>query len=143
MNPWLAHLDNLDLQWIVDAGIPHWYDAGIDVWLNAQFFVLRGQLQREDQWAHPGALLGLESWMVRWPSHAAWTVSTSVMGLLLPLRDAHRVRWAQALSVALAAEGRQRNRMDPLADETEAVALKFRYITSRLGWLEEDSNRVK
>ena len=143
MNPWLAHLDNVDLQWIVDAGLPQWYDAGVDVWLNAPFLVLHGRLHRDETWGHPGGLLGVEAWLMHWPTHAPWHVETPVAGLQLPLQESHRAHWAQALSVALAAEARQRARPEPVEDETEAVSLKFRYITSRLGWVKEDQRRVQ
>lgn len=143
MNPWLAHLDNVDLQWIVDSGRPQWYDAGVQIWMNAPFLILHGRLSREGLWGHPGGVLGLESWLMHWPSHSPWYVEVPVAGLQLPLQESHRTHWAQALSVAIAAEARQRGRCEPVDDETEAVSLKFRYITSRLGWVEEDQRCVQ
>jgi len=139
MNPWLAHLDNLDLQWIADTGIRRRFDSGVDAWIDAPFFVLFGQLSRDACRAYPGSVLGLEGWLHHRPSLHPWVVQTPVEGLVLPLSAAHRARWAQAFSVALAAEGRQRLRSEPMTDETEAVALKFRFVVNRIQRSEQGS----
>lgn len=132
MNPWFAHLENQDLQWIVSHGRGLYLDPGVSVQMPNPLLLLDGQVSFSGRVRGRGAVLGLSEWYLQSGQGVAWTVDTPVWALELPLGERHRIDWATALSVALSAEARllQPDVRD-LAD-VEAATLKFRYVLSRL-----------
>lgn len=132
MNPWFAHLENQDLQWIVSHGRGLYLDPGVSVEIRTPLLILDGQVSFAGRVRGRGAVLGLAEWYLETADTVAWSVDTPVWALELPLGERHRLDWATALSVALSAEARllQPEARD-LAD-VEAATLKFRYVLSRL-----------
>ena len=45
MNPWIAHLENQDLKWIVDSGRGVYFDPGIDILFPNPTLILDGELE--------------------------------------------------------------------------------------------------
>ncbi len=132
MNPWFAHLENQDLQWIVSHGRGLYLDPGVSVEIRRPLLILDGQVSFAGRVRGRGAVLGLSEWFLETDETMAWSVDTPVWALELPLADRHRTDWAAALSVAMSAEARLlQPEVRDLAD-VEAAALKFRYVLSRL-----------
>ncbi len=132
MNPWIAHLENQDLQWIVDQARGLYLDPGVSVMFPRPCLILDGELNCQGRVRGSGALLGLAEWYLDASERALWQVDTAVWGLELPLREQHREDWAIALAVGLSAETRLLlPEAHDLAD-VEAATLKFRYVLSRL-----------
>ena len=132
MNPWIAHLEKQDLQWIVDQGRGLYLDPGVSVMFPKPCLILDGELNCQGRVRGGGAVLGLAEWYLDASELALWQVDTAVWGLELPLREHHREDWAIALAVGLSAETRLLlPEAQDLAD-VEAATLKFRYVLSRL-----------
>ncbi len=133
MNPWMAHLENQDLDWMVEAGRGIYADPEAVLPLDQPMLVLAGTVRCGDRLRGPGALLGAAEWYLDADTPVNWTVEAPLWGLSLPLQMHHRADWAVALAVALSAETRV------VADESEealadgeAAGLKFRYVLNRL-----------
>ena len=76
MNPWIAHLENQDLKWIVDHGQGVYLDPGIDVHFPKPTLILDGQLECRSHVRGSGALLGISEWYLEVDRGALWGVKT-------------------------------------------------------------------
>lgn len=132
MNPWIAHLENQDLQWIVDHSRGLYLDSEIEIEFPKPCLILDGKLSCRDRVRGVGALLGISEWYLEVKTRVSWIVDTPVWALELPLSRRHRESWSIALAVAMSAEIRL---IEPLARDladVEAATWKFRYVLSRL-----------
>ena len=84
MNPWIAHLENQDLKWIVDSGRGVYFDPGIDVLFPNPTLILDGELECRGHLRGSGALLGISEWYLEAEKSSLWQVTTPVWGLELP-----------------------------------------------------------
>lgn len=132
MNPWIAHLENQDLQWIVENGRGLYFDPGVEVMFPKPSLILDGELNADGRVRGGGALLGLAEWYLDASERATWQVDTAVWALELPLTDFHRAHWSIALAVALSAEARLLLPENHDLADVEAATLKFRYVLNRL-----------
>jgi hypothetical protein len=132
VNPWIAHLENQDLKWIVDSGRGVYFDPGIDVLFPNPTLILDGELECRGHLRGSGALLGISEWYLEAEKSSFWQVTMPVWGLELPLTQKHKKAWSVALAVAMSAEIRlSQPDAQGLAD-VEAAQLKFRYVLSQL-----------
>jgi hypothetical protein len=125
VNPWIAHLENQDLQWIVDHSRGLYLDSEIEIEFPKPCLILDGKLSCRDRVRGGGALLGISEWYLEVKTRVSWIVE-------LPLSRRHRESWSIALAVAMSAEIRL---IEPLARDladVEAATWKFRYVLSRL-----------
>ena len=132
MNPWIAHLENQDLKWIVDHAEGLYFDPGVDVFFPKPILVLDGQLECRGHIRGSGALLGLSEWYLEVDQYAQWKVTTPVWGLELPLTRQHKTLWSVAIAVAMSAESRLAQPDALGLADVEAARLKFRYVVSQL-----------
>jgi hypothetical protein len=132
MNPWIAHLENQDLKWIVDHGQGVYLDPGIDVRFSKPTLILDGQLECRSHVRGSGALLGISEWYLEVDHGAHWSVNTPVWALELPLTRQHKSTWSVALAVAMSAETRLAQPDARGLADVEAARLKFRYVVSQL-----------
>ena len=132
MNPWIAHLENQDLKWIVDHAEGIYFDPGVDVVFPKPVLILAGQLECRGHLRGSGALLGLSEWYLEVDQYAQWNVTTPVWGLELPLTRQHKSLWSVAIAVAMSAESRLAQPDARGLADVEAARLKFRYVVSQL-----------
>ena len=132
MNPWIAHLENQDLKWIVDHGQGVYLDPGIDVYFPEPTLILDGQLECRGHVRASGALLGISEWYLEVERGALWSLITPVWALELPLTRQHRTAWSVAIAVAMSAEIRLAQPDARGLADVEAARLKFRYVVSQL-----------
>ena len=132
MNPWIAHLENQDLKWIVDHGQGIYLDPEIEVFFPRPTLILDGQLECRHHVRGSGALLGISEWYLEAENSALWTVNTPVWALELPLTKRHKTKWSVAIAVALSAETRLAQPDAKGLADVEAARLKFRYVVSQL-----------
>ncbi|HAN79826.1 MAG: hypothetical protein CMD54_06625 [Gammaproteobacteria bacterium] len=132
MNPWIAHLENQDLKWIVDFGQGIYCDPGVSVLFPNPTLILYGELECRGHVRGSGALLGISEWYLEAERSSLWQVTMPVWGLELPLTQKHRRTWSIALAIAMSAEIRlSQPDASGLAD-VEAAQLKFRYVVGQL-----------
>lgn len=131
MNPWMAHLENQDLDWMIQQGRRLYADPGSVLVLDQPMLILEGTVALGDVHRGPGALLGVAEWFFGTALQTRWQVLDALWALVLPLNTHHREDWAVALAVALSAETRGSVAGNALADG-EAAGLKFRYVLNRL-----------
>ena len=132
MNPWIAHLENQDLKWIVDQGQGVYLDPGIEIHFPHPILILDGELECRGHVRRGGALLGLSEWYLEIDQGSFWHINTPVWGLELPLTAKHKAAWSVALAVAMSAEIRLAQPDAQGLADVEAARLKFRYVVSQL-----------
>ena len=132
MNPWIAHLENQDLQWIIDHSQGVYFDPGVSIYFRKPTLILDGELECRGHLRGGGALLGISEWYLDADLAPEWTVTMPVWALELPVTTHHESRWATGFAVAMSAETRLLQPEGQGIADVEAARLKFRYILSRL-----------
>lgn len=132
MNPWIAHLENRDLQWIIDNSQGAYFDLGVSISFRRPTLILDGELECRGHLRGGGALLGLSEWYLDVETAPEWIVTMPVWALDLPVTTKHEMRWATAFAVAMSAEMRLLQPEGRGIADVEAARLKFRYVLSRL-----------
>ena len=132
MNPWIAHLENQDLQWIIDNSQGAYFDPGISINFRKPTLILEGELEHRGHLRGSGALLGISEWYLEVDEAPEWIVTTPVWALELPVTSYHESKWSTAFSVAMSAEMRLSQPDGFGIADVEAARLKFQYVLRRL-----------
>tara|TARA_A100001015_G_scaffold312962_2_gene419146 strand:- start:444 stop:878 length:435 start_codon:yes stop_codon:yes gene_type:complete len=127
MTPFFAHLENADMDTLLENGKVFYYDPKTRIRLAGMSIILIGKIKNNHCIRGPGSVLGLDNLVLKEDDFQFWEVIEQSTILLIELPDRFLKEWSAPIAVSLVEERVSKSDSE-VGSNIDMAELRFKHL---------------